>query len=245
MNMLFIAFVAILVALLAVTISRLRGSGLQTPALLGLLTWIGYATAMGYWGAGRSGSGTPPLPVLFIVPAVVLVLFMVRSSFAGRLAGGLPPSVFIGLESFRIVVELFLHQLWLEGLVPRMLTFEGANFDIVIGASAPLIAWLLSSRRIGRRVGIAWSVAGILVLLNVIVRSVLTTPGPTHLITSDLANRAVTQFPYTFIPAFLAPLAMLLHVLSIRALIRAEYVTPLSEGAAIHVVDGAHSPRKI
>lgn len=245
MNVLFTAFVAILVALLAVTISRLRGSALQIPALLGLLTWVGYATAMGYWGASRLGSGTPPLPVFFIVPAVGLVLFMARSSFGGRLAGGLPAPVFLGLESFRIVVELFLHQLWLEGLVPRMLTFEGANFDIVIGASAPLIAWLISNRHIGRRVGIAWSVAGILMLLNVIVRSVLTTPGPTHLITSDLANRAVTQFPYTFIPAFLAPLAMLLHVLSIRALIRADYINPVSTGAAIHVDDGAHSPRGI
>jgi uncharacterized membrane protein YhaH (DUF805 family) len=245
MNMLFITFVAFVVALLAVTIRRLRGSGLQTPALLGLLTWVGYATAMGYWGAGRLGSGIPPLPVFLVGPAVGLVLFMARSSFGGRLAGGIPVSVFIGLESFRIVVELFLHQLWLEGLVPRMLTFEGANFDIVIGASAPLVAWLVSTRRIGRRAGIAWSVAGILMLLNVIVRSVLTTPGPTHLITSDLANRAITQFPFTFIPAFLAPLAMLLHVLSIRALTRAEYINPLSSRATVHVEDGAHSPRRI
>ena len=240
MNMLFIAFVATVVVVLAVTISRLRGSGLQTPALLGLLTWVGYATAMGYWGARRLGSGTPPLPVFFIVPAVALVVFMARSSFGGRLAGGLPAAVFIGLESFRIVVELFLHQLWLEGLVPKMLTFEGANFDIVIGASAPIIAWLVSTR-ISRRVAIGWNVVGILMLLNVIVRSVLTTPGPTHLITSDLANRAITQFPYTFIPAFLAPLALLLHVLSIRALARDELTNPLPSATALSVDDGAHT----
>jgi hypothetical protein len=243
MNMLFITFVAIVVALLAVTISRLRGSGLRIPALLGLLTWVGYATAMGYWGAGRLGSGTPPLPVVFIVPAVGLVLFMARSSFGGRLAGGLPASVFIGLESFRIVVELFLQQLWLEGLVPKMLTFEGANFDIVIGASAPFVAWLVSTRRIGRRVAIGWNVVGILMLLNVIVRSVLTTPGPTHLITSDLANRAITQFPYTFIPAFLAPLAMLLHVLSLRALARDESTDPLPSATALPIANGAHATR--
>jgi hypothetical protein len=199
---------------------------------------------MGYAGAGHLGSGTPPLPVFFIVPAVGLVIFAARSSFGGRLAGGLPAAVFIGLESFRSVVELFLHQLWLEGMVPKMLTFEGANFDIVIGASAPFVAWLVSRRRIGRRIAVGWNVIGILMLLNVTVRSVLTTPGPTHWITSDLANRAITQFPYTFIPAFLAPLAMLLHVLSIRALAQAESTAP-SSSAVAHVIDGAHSPRSI
>jgi hypothetical protein len=53
---------------------------------------------------------------------------------------------------------------------------------------------------------------------NVAVRSILTTPGPTHLIDTEIANRAVSLFPYTFIPGFLAPLAVLLHVLAIRGL---------------------------
>jgi hypothetical protein len=208
------------------------------------MTWVGYATALGYWDATRLGAGTPPLPIFFIVPAVGLVAFMARSAFGGRLAGGLPAAVFISLESFRIIVELFLHQLWIDGLVPRMLTFEGANFDIVIGASAPFIAWLVSSRRISRPLAIGWNVVGIVMLLNVIVRSVLTTPGPTHVITGELANRAITMFPYTFIPAFLAPLAMLLHVLSIRSLLRAEWTTPSSSAARQRPVRGEHSPRR-
>jgi hypothetical protein len=170
---------------------------------------------------------------------------MARSPFGGRLAAGLPASVFIGLESFRIVVELFLHQLWLDGLVPKMMTFEGANFDIVIGASAPIVAWLLATRRIAHRVALVWSVIGILMLLNVIVRSVLTTPGPTHLITSDLANRAITLFPYTFIPAFLAPLAMLLHVLSIRSLLRTASTDTVALPATRDVINGPSTLRRI
>lgn len=244
MNALFLVFVAFVVALVATAITRLRSSGLRNPAHFGLIMWVGYATALGYWGASRLGTGAPPLPVFFIVPAVGIVLFMARSSFGGRLAAGLPAAAFMGLESFRIVVELFLYQLWLEGLVPKMLTFEGANFDIVIGASAPFVAWLVSTRRMGRRVAIGWNVVGILMLLNVIVRSVLTTPGPTHLITSDLANRAITHFPYTFIPAFLAPLAMLLHVLSIRSRARSES-TDSSSPTANDVADASPSPWRI
>jgi hypothetical protein len=54
----------------------------------------------------------------------------------------------LGTQSFRIVVEPFLHQLWIDGIVPKMLTFVGSNVDIYVGASAPLIAWL--SPREGR-----------------------------------------------------------------------------------------------
>jgi hypothetical protein len=221
MNILFLSFVASLVSLLGAALFRFLGSGLRISTSIGLMAWIAYATGMGYWGSGHLSAGLPPLPLLLMMPAVGLALFLTRSSYGGRLAASLPAFIFIGLESFRIVVELFLHQLWLDGLVPRMMTFEGANFDVVIGASAPIIAWLLATQRIGRRVALVWSVVGILMLVNVIVRSVLTTPGPTHLITSDFANRAVTLFPYTFIPPFLAPLAMILHVLSIRSLLRA------------------------
>jgi hypothetical protein len=239
MSGLFITFVASVVALVGVALGRSRGSGLRIPGWVGLMTWIAYATAMGYWGPNRFGSGSPPLPLLLTIPAVVLVLFMARSVYGGRLAAGLPAAAFIGLESFRVVVEIFLHQLWLDGLVPRMMTFEGANVDIIIGASAPVIAWLLATRRIGPRMALVWNGAGILTLLNVIVRSVLTTPGPTHLLTSDLANRAVTLFPYTFIPAFLAPLAMLLHVLSIRSLTRA-YLTLSAPSAAAMTTASDH-----
>jgi hypothetical protein len=39
----------------------------------------------------------------------------------------LPLWIILGAQCFRIGVELFLHQLWIEGLVPKMLTFEGGR----------------------------------------------------------------------------------------------------------------------
>jgi hypothetical protein len=38
-------------------------------------------------------------------------------------------------------VELLLHRLHLDGLAPRIVTYQGGNMDIWIGLSAPLIAW--------------------------------------------------------------------------------------------------------
>jgi hypothetical protein len=101
-----------------------------------------------------------------------------------------------------------------------MLTFEGANVDIFIGASAPLIAWLGTRGRVGLRVALVWNVLGLLALANVVVRSILTAPGPLHLIHLEVPNQMLGTFPYLFIPAFFVPLAVVLHLLAIRAITR-------------------------
>jgi hypothetical protein len=100
-----------------------------------------------------------------------------------------------------------------------MLTFEGANVDIYIGASAPLVAWLATRGRVGVRVALAWNVLGLFALANVAVRAVLTAPGPFNVIHAEVFNRMFGTFPFMFIPGFFVPLAVTLHVLAIRAIV--------------------------
>jgi hypothetical protein len=218
MSEVFIAFVVLIAVLVAAVVVRFSPIGVRTIALTGLTAWVGYATVLGYFGPRFLPTGVPPLPMLLALPAVGLVMFFTRSRFGERLADAIPAYVLMGLQSFRIVVEFFLHELSANGLVPKMLTYEGANFDVLIGLSAPVVAWLQATKRLAPRGAIAWNLIGIAMVANVVVRSILTTPGPTHLIDSEIANQAVTLFPYTFIPGFLAPLAVLLHVLAIRGL---------------------------
>jgi hypothetical protein len=61
-----------------------------------------------------------------------------------------------------------------------------------------------------------WNVLGLLSLANVAASSMLT--GPLKLISTEVPNVAMGIFPYAFIPGFLAPLAVTLHVLAIRAI---------------------------
>lgn len=218
MGVLFFSFTILVVVLVGATVVRLAPIEVRVKACVGLRAWASYAAAVGYFGPRFLPAGASPLPMLLAIPAVILVMFCARSQFGGELAQAIPAYALMGLESVRIGIEVFLHQLWLAGLVPAILTYDGANFDLLIGLSAPVVAWLLLTGRLAPRGAIAWSVIGIAMLVNVVVLSILTTPGPTHFITSDVANQAVTLFPYTFIPGLLAPLAVLLHVLAIRNL---------------------------
>jgi len=61
------------------------------------------------------------------------------------------------MQTFRIGVELLLHRLSVDGLAPRIVTYQGGNIEILIGLSAPLIAWISTRGRRGERVGMIWA----------------------------------------------------------------------------------------
>ena len=68
------------------------------------------------------------------------------------------------------------------------------------------------------RLALAWNVLGLLALTNVVIRAVLTSPGPFNLIHAEVPNLMMGTFPFLFIPAFFVPLAVALHVLAIRTI---------------------------
>jgi len=216
---LFLGFVAIVASFVAMGIAvYLRGSA-RVVGLIGLCAWLTYAGLLGYFGVVGDASLRPPGTAILLLPVFLfVVLVLARSPAGGRIAGAFPLWLLLGAHVFRVPVELVLHQLWIDGLAPRMLTFEGANFDILFGLSAPLIALLATRGRLGKAIALAWSLAGLVSLANIAVRALLTAPGMLNIIHAEVPNLAVGTFPYTYIPGFLAPLALMLHVLGIRAL---------------------------
>jgi hypothetical protein len=216
---LFLAFVALVAAALIAAAARYLSARAALRLGAGLAIWLTYVGALSYSGIVGDATRRPPGILFILLPVFAFMIFaVVRSPVAGRVARTLPLPLLIGGQAFRVGVELFLHQLWLDGLVPKMLTFEGANVDIWIGLSAPLVAFAATRGRWGRRAALAWSAVGLTALANVAIRSALTAPGSLHLLTVEVPNLAIGAFPYTYIAGFLAPLAVALHVLAIRNL---------------------------
>ena len=216
---LFLGFVAMMAAVVVTLIARYLNRRAAFRVLAGLSVWFIYVGLLGYFGVVKNTAMRPPGIAFVVVPVIVfLIFFIVRSSASARVVLAFPLWIILGTQSFRIGVELFLHQLWIEGLVPRMMTFEGANIDIYIGLSAPLIAWLSTRGRWGLKLASAWNILGLLALLNVVTRAVLTAPGPLNLIHSEVPDRMLGTFPFLLIPGFFVPLAVVLHLLAIRAI---------------------------
>lgn len=219
---LFIVFVALMAALVLVLVARCLTPRTALGVLAVLSVWFIYVGLLAYFGVTGNTHMRPPGVTFLLVPVLLFLLgflpAFIGSAAGARVALAFPIWILLAAESFRVAVELFLHQLWIDGVVPKMLTFAGANVDIYVGLSAPLVAWFATKGRVGRRVAFWWNVLGLLALTNAVVRAVLTTPGPLNLMHAEIPNRLIGTFPFTLIPGFFVPLAVVLHLLALRAL---------------------------
>ena len=215
---LFLGFVAIIVLAVIAFTGRYLGRRAAIGVVVGLALWFLYIGVLVHFGIPQNTTLRPPGAMFILLPVVIFfVVFIVRTAGTPT-ALAFPLSLLLGAQTFRIVVELFLHQLYIEGVIPKMLTYQGANLDIYIGVSAPLIAvWAMRGRLKLARI---WNVLGISALTNVVVRAVLSAPGPWNLIHTQVPNLMMGRFPFLLIPGFLMPLAIVLHVLAIQSIRR-------------------------
>ena len=163
-TILFLGFVALMAAVVVALSARYLNGRTAFVIASGLFVWLIYVGLLGYFGVVRNAAMRPPGIAFIFVPVLVILVLSIlglRSSAGARVALPFPLWIILGTQSFRIVVELFLHQLWIDGLCPKMLTFAGANVDIYVGASAPRIAWLSTRGRSGMKFALIWNVLGL------------------------------------------------------------------------------------
>ncbi len=218
LSALFLGYIGLVAVLIAAVLLRYLPPGRALAGVAVIVVWLGYAGVMGYSGVVGDPTRMPPGTFLLLIPIIAFVAIVLgRSPVGFYLAAGL----IFALQSFRVGVELTLSSLHDAGLTTRLMTLAGGNVEILVGLSAPVIALIASQGEGGRRIALVWNVLGLLSLLNVATRAVLTAPGPLNLIHAELPNVAMGFFPFSYIPGFMAPLAMMLHVLAFRALRRA------------------------
>ena len=106
--------------------------------------------------------------------------------------------------------------LFIAELLPEQMTFEGRNWDILAGFTAPIIAVLVSKGRISRTGIVIWNLVCLALLINIVTIAILSTPTPWRVFMNEPANYIVAYFPISWLPGFLVPLAYYLHFMSLR-----------------------------
>jgi hypothetical protein len=161
-------------------------------------------------------SARPPRLLLLPLCAFAAFLTLGRTAVAKTLMTNTPRSWPIAAQTFRVGVELVLFAFHAAGEAPLQVTFEGRNFDILVGATAPVVAWLVQRRRVRPAVVAVWNGLGLAILTNTIVTVVTSIPGPLHRDWPGEPFTAIAAWPLVWLPAFLAPLAVFFHVVSLR-----------------------------
>ncbi len=186
-----------------------------------LFGWLIISAGISFSGTLLDFTVTPPRMLLILIPAVLAIIYISSSSRVNSLLDVIPPEWLVYIQSFRILMEFLLWIMFAAGVIPVQMTFEGLNYDILAGLSAPLIAYYaLSSGKWPQIVALLWNFAGFLLVLNITIISILSVPGPLRQFMYEPANTMVAYFPFVWIPAFIVPFAILMHVLSIKQLIR-------------------------
>ena len=99
------------------------------------------------------------------------------------------------------------------------MTFEGRNFDILAGLTAPLVYYFgFIKPRLSRKTMLAWNFICLLLLINIIVNAVLSAPFPFQQFAFDQPNIAVLYFPFIWLPCCVVPLVLFAHLAAIRQL---------------------------
>jgi hypothetical protein len=199
-------------------------SNYQIPTrnfLVSIGLWIALLTIASVSGFLYDFSVFPPYRMLMVllVPMVVLLRYTLSSKF-DRVVNQMPASWIVKMQGFRVVVELFLWWAFLEEVIPEQMTFEGRNFDILAGLTAPLVAygWLRAGKEKPAWV-LVWNFVGLLLLFNILIIAVLSMPTPMRYFLNDPPNTVVATFPWVLLPGILVALAFGLHLISIRQML--------------------------
>ncbi len=182
---------------------------------VGICGWLAFIAMMARSGFYQDFHSLPPKIAFAIVPTLIAVIILGLSRNVKAIADALPPSWIIGLQSFRILIEIVLWQLVLQGRIARMMSIEGANYDLITGATATVIGWI-AARTGNGPLQRAWNIMGLALLANVMVRGMLNMPTRFRFLHDEPANTIIAAFPYIWLPCFSVAVALFLHIVSLR-----------------------------
>ena len=200
-----------------------RASKKNTVFRFGTLFWLmltGIAALLGFFMVTDT---LPPRTPLLIAPTFVMMIVAFSTTRGRAFIDALDAKSLVWLSLVRIPVEICLYWLFLAGQVPEIMTFNGLNWDIIAGVTAPLVVYFyFIKKRMTKSLFLAWNVMGLVLLTSIIVIATLSVPSPFQQFGFEQPNIGILQFPIVWLPSFVAPLVYFSHFVLIRRVMRRE-----------------------
>ncbi|HEY0059941.1 MAG TPA: hypothetical protein VGB56_12470 [Flavisolibacter sp.] len=197
-----------------------RAARKSKTVLVLLFLWLAVQAVAGLSGFYTVTDTVPPRLLGMIGLPVVLIIGLFATAKGRRFIDGLDMNYLTLLHTVRVPVEIVLLWLFLHGTIPQLMTFEGRNFDILSGLTAPLTWYFgIQRNRLGNGLMLLWNFICLGLLLNIITHGILSAPSNFQVFAFNQPNIAVLYFPFVWLPACIVPLVMFCHLASIRQLL--------------------------
>ncbi|TAJ10612.1 MAG: hypothetical protein EPO61_02030 [Nitrospirae bacterium] len=183
-----------------------------------MVAWAALTAALAASGTlADFGTGHPRIPILVLTQLVFVVWLAWFSRWSGDLAQ-MPQLYLVGLQCFRIPVELMMAELAAQNLLAVEMTFYGRNFDVLTGVTAVILAiWVhRDGEEPMRHILIGWNLMGLSFLTAALAHGLLSVPYPFQLLHLSVPTFVIASFPLVWLPTVLVPIAYLLHFVSLK-----------------------------
>ena len=219
--------VSIIVSILFIIVTLItvwqfyNASNRSKTVMVCVLVWLFIQAILGLTGFYQVSTSMPPRFVLLIGPGIILVILLLLTKKGKNFTDALNIRKLTLLHAVRIPVEITLYFVFTAKLIPQVMTFEGNNYDIISGLTAPVVYYLVFVRKkSGNKALLVWNFLCLGLLINVLVIAILSAQTPFQKLAFDQPNIAVTFFPFVWLPCVVVPIVLLSHLAAIRQLIK-------------------------
>ena len=196
----------------------------KSTLTLGILFgWLAFQSLVALPGFYTETDTIPPRFLLLIGPPLVFIIALFLTTQGKVFLDNLHLKNLTILHTIRIPVEIVLFWLFLHQGIPELMTFEGRNFDILSGITAPLIYYFgFVKAQLNSKILILWNLICLGLLINIVANAALSVPSVFQKFAFDQPNVAILYFPFVWLPACVVPLVLLSHLSALRQLLRAK-----------------------
>lgn len=178
------------------------------------------AAIHGSFRADESPSSPPLLPVAIILPVLIGAPMLLLSKRLGQVLDAMPANWLVALQIYRVFGGWALAA-WLHGALAGAFALPAGFGDVLTGVLAvPAAMAVATGTAKGRRAAIVWNIIGLADFAIAITMGMITSPGRFQLIVPHVPSIGMGVYPDVLTPAFVVPSSILLHLLSLRQLIR-------------------------
>lgn len=154
----------------------------------------------------------PPRFILVLLPSTLLIIYGLLPKQRVWFLENRNTTLSSLLHIIRIPVEIVLFGLYTEKMIPKLMTFEGRNYDILMGITAPLIAWLVYKNKLGKTGQLLWNGLGLILIFTIVILALLSAELPFQKFAFDQPNIGVNYFPFILLPAVIVPIVIYTHI---------------------------------
>lgn len=198
-----------------------KASKENLKSLMIIAGWMTIHSAIAATGFFTVENSLPPRFLLLVIIPVIGIITTFSTTKGRFFTDGFDVKRLTLLHSVRVAIEVVLFWLFLSKAMPQLMTFEGRNFDLIPGITAPLIYYFAFVKgKIGKKTILAWNVICLAILLFTVVNAILSAPTPLQLISFDQPTIAVFYFPFVWLPGIVVPIVIFSHLISIRLLMK-------------------------